>query len=73
MPISIGIGLKEDSTGHVFRSVGDDCERGREVRKVKDWFREKEAFQGVEGGLTRGGPIPSHIFLSEVNQRASNI
>ena len=38
MPVSVGIGLKEDSAGHVFGSVGGDCEGGGEVRKVKNGF-----------------------------------
>ena len=38
MPVSIGIGLKKDSTGRVFRSVSGDSKGGREVRKVKDGF-----------------------------------
>ena len=73
MPVSIGISLKEDSTGRIFGSVGGNCEGGGEVRRVKDRLQEEEAFQGVEGGLTRGEPIPSQIFLSEVNQGASDI
>ena len=41
MPISIGIGLKKDSAGRIFGGVSGDGEGSREVRKVKDWFREK--------------------------------
>ena len=73
MPVSIGVGLKEDSARRVFGSVGGNYEGGGEVRKVKDRFREEEAFQGVEGGLTRGGPIPSQILLGEVDQGTSDI
>ena len=67
MPLSIGIGLKEDSPGHVFGGIGGNGEGSGKVWKVKDRFREEEAFQGVEGGLTRRGPIPSQIFLGKVN------
>ena len=30
-------------------------------------------FQGVEGGLTRGGPVPGQVFLCEVDQGVGNI
>ena len=38
MPISIGISLKEDSTGHIFGGISGNGKGSREVRKVKDWF-----------------------------------
>ena len=67
MPVSIGIGLEEDSAGRVFGSIGGNGEGSGKVWKVKDRFQEEEMFQGIEGGLTRRSPIPSQIFLGEVD------
>ena len=41
MPISIGIGLKEDSARRIFGGISGNGKGSGEVRKVKDWFREK--------------------------------
>ena len=41
MPISIGIGLKKDSARCIFGGISGNGEGSGEVRKVKDWFREK--------------------------------
>ena len=41
MPVSIRVGLKKDSTGRIFEGVSGNGEGSGEVRKVKDWFREK--------------------------------
>ena len=38
VPVSIGIGLEEDSTRCMFRRVGGYGERGREIGEVKDRF-----------------------------------
>ena len=67
MPVPIGIGLEEDSAGRVFGSVGGNSKGSGKVWEVKDRFREEKAFQGVEGGLTRRSPVPSQIFLGEVD------
>ena len=73
MPVPVGIGLKKDSAGHIFRSVSGNSEGGGKVREIKDRFREEEAFQEIKRGLTRGGPIPSQVFLSKVNQGAGDV
>ena len=73
MPITVGVGLEEDSAGHIFRRLGSNGERGGEVREVENGFREEEAFEGVEGGLTGRGPVPGEVFLSEVEERASDV
>ena len=41
MPISIGIGLKKDSAGHIFGGVSGNGKGSGEVREVQDWFQEK--------------------------------
>ena len=41
MPISIGIGLKKDSARCIFGGISGNGKGSEEVRKVKDWFREK--------------------------------
>ena len=73
MPVAVGVGLKENGTRCMFGGVGGDSEGSREVREVKDGFREKEAFEGVEGGLARGGPIPGEVLLGKVEEGASDI
>ena len=73
MPVTVGVGLEEDSAGRIFRCVGSNGKRGGEVREVENRFREEEAFEGVEGGLTGRGPFPSEVFLGEVEERASDI
>ena len=44
MPISVGVSLKEDDTGHIFQSIGGDCEGGGEVGEMKNRLGEEEAF-----------------------------
>ena len=66
MPIAIGVGLEEDGARRVFRGVRGNREGGREVGEVKDRFGEEETFEGVEGGLTSGGPVPREILFGEV-------
>ena len=63
MPVAVGVGLEEDGTRRMFGSIRSDGEGGREVREVEDGFREEEAFEGVEGGLARGGPISGEVLL----------
>ena len=73
MPVTVGVGLEENSTGCMFRCISGNSERSGEVREVENGFREEEAFEGVEGGLTGRGPVPGEVFLREVEKRASNI
>ena len=39
---------------------------------MEDGFREEEAFEGVKGRLTGGGPVPGEVLLSEVEEGASD-
>ena len=73
VPITVGVGLEEDGVGCMFRCISGNGEGGGEVREVENGFREEEMFKGVERGLTRGGPIPREVLLSEVEERASDI
>jgi len=57
----------------MFRSVGGNGKRCREVGKVENWFRQKEGFESVERGLAGGSPIPLEIFLCEVDEGTSDI
>jgi len=57
----------------VFRGVGSNGEGGGGVGEVKNWFGQEEGFQGVEGGLTDGGPVPLEVLLGEVNEGAGDI
>ena len=73
MPVSVRISLEKDGTGCVFGCVGGNGERGGQVGKMEDGFREEEAFKGVEGRLTRRGPIPGKVLLGEVEERAGDV
>ena len=66
VPIAVGISLEEDGARRVFRGVSGNSEVGGEVGKVKDGLGEEETFEGVEGGLTSGGPVPREILFGEV-------
>ena len=73
MPVTVGVGLEEDSARCMFRCISGNGEGGGEIREVKDGFREEETFEAVEGGLTGGGPVPREVFLSEVEERVSDV
>ena len=73
MPVAIGVGLEEDGSGCVLRSVGGNGEGGRQVGKVKNRFREEKAFEGFEGRLARGGPIPDKVLFGEINEGTGDI
>ena len=57
----------------MFRGVCGNSEGGREVGEVKDRLGEEEMFEGIKGGLARGGPVPGEVLLGEVEERASDI
>ena len=73
MPITVGVGLKEDGSRRVLRGVSGNREGGREVGKVKDGFGEEKTFEGVKGGLARRGPVPGKVLLGEVEEGAGDI
>jgi len=73
VPISVGVGLEEDGAGRELGGVGSDGEGGREIREVEDGFRQEKGFEGVEGFLAGGGPVPLEIFLGEVDERTSDV
>ena len=73
MPVTVGVGLKENGAGRVFRCVSGNGERGREVGELEDRLCKEEAFKRVEGRLARGGPIPGEVLLGEVKEGAGDI
>ena len=73
MPIAVGVGLEEDGARCVFRGICGDSEGSGEVGEMENGFRKEEVLEGIEGGLTRGGPIPREVFLGEVEEGASDI
>ena len=73
VPIPVGISLEKDGTGRVFGGVSGDGEGSGEAREAKDGFCEEEAFEGIEGGLARRGPVPREVFLGEVKEGAGDI
>ena len=73
MPITIRVGLKEDGTRHMFGGVRGDGEGGGEVGEVKDGFGEEKAFEGVEGGLARRGPVLGEVLLGKVEEGTSDV
>ena len=73
MPVTVGVSLEEDSAGRVFRRIGGNGERGREVGEAEDWFGEEEVFKRIEGRLTRRGPIPGEVLLGEVKEGTGDV
>ena len=73
LPIAVGVSLEEDGARHVFGCVGGNGEGGGEVREAGDRFCEEKTFEGIKGGLACGGPIPRETFLSEIEERASDV
>ena len=73
MPVTVGVGLEEDGARHMFRHVCGDSEGGGEIGKVEDGFREEKSFEGVEGGLAGGRPIPREVLLGEIEEWTSDI
>ena len=38
VPVAVGVGLEENSTGRIFRCISGDGERGGEIREVENRF-----------------------------------
>ena len=57
----------------MFGSVGGESKGTRGIRELEDGFREEKGFEGVEGSIMSVGPGPWEVFLSEVDERASDI
>ena len=73
VPVSVRVGLEENPSRRRFRGVGGDGERCGEVREMEDWFQQEEGFEGVEGFLAGGGPVPLEVFLGEVDEGAGDV
>jgi len=73
VPVAVRVGLEEDPSRHGFRGIGGDGERCGEVRKMEDWFRQEKGFEGVEGVLAGGGPVPLEVFLCKVDERTGDV
>ena len=73
MPITVGVGLKEDGARHVLRGISGNCKGGGEVGKAKDGLGEEKTFEGVKGGLARRGPVPGKVLLGEVEEGAGDV
>ena len=73
MPIAVGVGLEEDSTRCMFRRIRSNGKRVREVGEMENRFGEEEAFEGVEGRLTRRGPVAGEVLLGEVEEGAGDV
>ena len=73
MPIAVGVGLEEDSARRMFGRVCGNSKRGGEVREMENGFGEEEAFEGIEGGLARRGPVPGEVLLGEIKEGAGDI
>ena len=58
VPFAIRVSLEKDGTRSILRGVGGNGKGCREVREVKDRFRQEQGFEGVEGGLTGRRPTP---------------
>jgi len=73
VPIAVGVSLKENSSGCIFRGVGGDGEGCGEVREVEDWFGQEKGFKGVEGSLASGGPVPLEVLFGEIDEGTGDI
>jgi len=73
VPIAVRVGLEEYSSGRRLRGIGGDGERCGEIWEMEDWFRQEEGFEGVEGFLAGGGPVPLEVFLGEVDEGAGDV
>ena len=73
VPVAVGISLEEDGARRMFGGVCGNSEGGGKVWEVKDGFGEEKAFEGIEGGLAGGGPVPGEVFLGEVEEGASDV
>ena len=57
----------------MFGGISRDCERGREIRKVKDWLGGECGFQCSKGIITRVVPGPGVSLFGEVKEGAGGI
>jgi len=73
VPIPVGVGLEEDSSRCMFGGISGNGEGSREIREVKDQFRQEEGFKSVEGGLAGRGPVPLKVLFGKINKGASNV
>jgi len=73
VPVAVRVGLEENPSRRGFRGIGGNGERCREVWEMEDWFRQEEGFEGVEGFLAGGGPVPLEVFLGEVNEGTGDV
>ena len=65
--------LQQNSSRSVFGGIGRDCERGREIREVKDWLGNERSFQCSKGIITRLVSGPGMGLLGEIKEEASSI
>ena len=40
---------------------------------MENGFGEEEAFEGIEGGLARRGPVPGEVLLGEIEEGAGDV
>ena len=73
MPVSIGISLEKDGARCGFRGIRSNGEGSGKVGEMEDRFGQEEAFQGLEGRLAGGGPVPRQVLLGEVDERAGDV
>ena len=65
-PFIIDVFLQQNSSRSMFGGISRDCERGREIRKVKDWLGGECGFQCHEGIIAGLVPRPGVHFLGKI-------
>ena len=67
-PLVVDVLLQQNSPRSMFGGIGRDCERGREIREVKDWLGNEHSFQCSKGIITRLVPGPGMDLFGEIKE-----
>ena len=65
--------MEKDGARSILGGIGGNSKGCSKVGEVEDWLRQEQGLEGIEGGLTSGGPVPRQVFLGEVNERSGDI
>ena len=73
MPFVIDVFLQQNSSRSSFGGISRDCERGSEIRAVKDWLGNERSFQCSKGVITRLVPGPGMGLFGEIKEGVGSI
>ena len=68
MPVAVGISLEKDGVRSILQGVSGNGKGFDEVWEVEDGARQEELFELIKGSLASGSPVPTIVFLSEVEE-----